>query len=202
MRASEIARTWGVSPSYVGRLVRKGLPLTSVAAADGWRLANLQKPPRSSSGAAIVRQAATPTAGAISKDDQDSPFARLKRAQRAEILAFDLLEQLAKGANAIAMRAGVHAWGEAKKRVSEAELEYAKHQLATGGVISSEEVREFIGKFLGTIRSLMDSLPSSVCFKANPSDPEHARQVLTDEVNVILKAISSAEDNLPPAPRL
>jgi hypothetical protein len=202
MRASEIARTWDVSPSYVGRLVKRGLPLTSVAAADGWRLANLQKPPRSSSGAAIVSQAATPTAGTILDGDQSLPFARLKRAQRAEILAFDLLEQLAKGANAIAMRAGVHAWGEAKKRVSEAELEYAKHQQATGEVISSEEVREFISKFLGTIRSLMDALPSSVCFKANPSDPEHARLVLTEGTDAILKAVSSAESNLPPAPRL
>lgn len=202
MRASEIARTWGVSPSYVGRLVKKGLPLTSVAAADGWRLANLQKPPRSSSGAAIVSQAVTPTAGAIPEGDQSLPLARLKRAQRAEILAFDLLEQLAKGANAIAMRAGVHAWGEAKKRVSEAELEYAKFQLATGEVILVEEYRELMLKYLGTIRSLMDALPSSVCFKANPSDPEHARQVLNDGIDVILRAIQDAHDNLPPAPRL
>ena len=199
MTSSELARTWGVSPSYVARLVKRGLPLTSLSAADSWRLANLQKPPRSESGSALVSaEVKAPTAAGA--DDEDSTHARLKRSHQAERLAFDLLKQLAEGGNAIAMRAGVHAWGEAKKRVSEAELEHAKHQLATRELVSMSEVMETFAEHLGGIRALMDALPSMICFRANPSDPDLAKQSIAEGVDQILRNISNAERVAFPTP--
>jgi len=50
MRQAELARIWGVSPAYVCRLVRRGMPLASLDEADLWRVENLEKPPRSESG--------------------------------------------------------------------------------------------------------------------------------------------------------
>lgn len=200
MTAGEIARTWGVSPSYVSRLVRRGLPLTSLSAADEWRLANLKKPPRSDSGSALVTPSVKTASTLPSPDDPDSPLARLKRSQQAERLAFDLLLQLAEGRNAIAMRAGVHAWGEAKKRVSEAELEFSKHQLATRETITMSEVLETFNTYLGGIRALLDALPSSLASRANPIDPDLAKTALSEGVDQILRAISTAEENAFPSP--
>jgi hypothetical protein len=132
--------------------------------------------------------------------DEDSTHARLKRSHQVERQAFDLLKQLAEGGNAIAMRAGVHAWGEAKKRVSEAELEHAKHQLATRELVSMSEVMETFTEHLGGIRALMDALPSMICFQANPSDPTLAKQAIAEGVDQILRNISNAERTAFPTP--
>jgi hypothetical protein len=204
MGVSEIARCWGVSPGYVSRLKKKGMPLSSLAEADRWRLDNLQKPPRSESGAAAVRVAADLGGGEIQAGN-DSPAARLKRAQHAERLAFALLQSLAEGGNAVAMRAGVHAFGEAQRRCSDAELALVKNQQATRGLISFDEVQATFTKHLGGIRQLMDALPSSVAVRANPSDPECARMAVQEGIDQILRMIQASEgvfaDNSPsPSP--
>lgn len=198
MRACEIARTWGVSPGYVSRLIKKGMPTGSLAEADSWRLANLQKPPRSQSGAAVVKIAAGTGQGMkLCEVGDESPGARLKRANEAERLAFHLLRELAEGGNAIALRSGVHAFGEAQRRCSEAELNLAKHQLATGELISTAEVREVFTNTLGVIRSLMDALPAALAVRANPSDPECAKRALQEGVDQILRAVSKSEQDDP-----
>ena len=55
MKQAELARIWGVSPAYVCKLVGRGMPLASLEEADLWRVENLEKPPRSESGGAVVR---------------------------------------------------------------------------------------------------------------------------------------------------
>ena len=95
---------------------------------------------------------------------------------------------------AVSLRAGVHAWGEAKRRVSEAELEHAKHQQATRELISMDEVTETYAKYLGMIRQLMDALPASVAVRANPADPECAKKAVEDGVTQIYMTIQKAED--------
>jgi len=187
---SELSRIWGVSPSYITRLVKKGCPLSSVSDADRWRLENLQKPPRSNSGASIVSSFAKCPETA---DNDTSTAGRLKRAQNAELMAYRLLEGLAEGGNAVSLRAGVHAWGEAKRRVSEAELEHAKFQLETRETLTISEVEETYAKTLGGIRALMDALPASVAVRANPSDPECAKKAIEEAVDQIYRQIQSSE---------
>ena len=191
---AELARVWGVSPSYVARLIKKGCPLGSVSEADRWRLGNLQKPPRSESGSSLVSSNAKPSEVVVIEETDTSTAGRLKRAQNAELMAYSLLQTLANGGNAVSLRAGVHAWGEAKRRVSEAELEHAKHQQATRELISMDEVTETYAKYLGMIRQLMDALPASVAVRANPADPECAKKAVEDGVTQIYMTIQKAED--------
>jgi len=134
-----------------------------------------------------------PSEGEPTQSGDDSPAARLKRAQQAERIAFDLLQSLAQGGNAVSMRAGVHAFGEAQRRCSEAELALVKHQQATRDLISGDEVQATYAKYLGGIRQLMDALPSSVAVRANPSDPECAKQAVEEGINHIYRQIQSAE---------
>ena len=174
------------------------MPTESLAEADSWRLANLQKPPRSQSGAASVKAAAGVEAkGEALAEGGESPEARLKRAQEAEILAYGLLRQLAEGGNAVSLRAGVHAFGEAQRRCSEAELNLAKHRQATRELISAGEAQEVFTKYLGGLRALMDQLPASAAVRANPSDPECAKKALEEAISQILRAITKAEDDKP-----
>jgi len=40
VRPCDLARRWGINPSYITRLVKRGCPLTSFEEADTWRMAN------------------------------------------------------------------------------------------------------------------------------------------------------------------
>jgi len=126
MRQAELARIWGVSPAYVCKLVGRGMPLGSLDEADLWRVENLEKPPRSESGGAVVRGLCE----VVGSDEvglmEDTIEARVKRCRQVEKLAFQLVRDHAEGGNAIAVRSAIHAHCEAQKRTMEAELVLAK----------------------------------------------------------------------------
>jgi len=126
MKQAELARIWGVSPAYVCKLVGRGMPLASLEEADLWRAENLEKPPRSESGGAIVRG----LCDVVGSDEvglmEDTIEARVKRCRQVEKLAFQLVRDHAEGGNAIAVRSAIHAHCEAQKRTMEAELVLAK----------------------------------------------------------------------------
>ena len=92
------------------------------------------------------------------------------------------------------MRAAIQGWGEAKKRVSEAEIEHAQYEELTKATMRTSEVQEVYTKFLGQIRSLLDALPSSLATRANPSDPECAKTAIQEGVDQIFIAIQKAEE--------
>lgn len=48
--------------------------------------------------------------------------------------------------------------------------------------------------FLSRVRSQLDTMPASLCSKANPSDPEHAREILTEWRDRVLIQLSGAEE--------
>ena len=126
MRQAELAKIWGVSPAYVCKLVGRGMPLASLEEADMWRVENLEKPPRSESGGAVVRGLCEVLGSDEEGLMEGTPEARLKRCRQVEKLAFQLVRDHAKGGNAIAVRSAIHAHCEAQKRTMEAELVLAK----------------------------------------------------------------------------
>lgn len=129
MTQAGIARVWDVSPSYVNKLVGRGMPLESVEEADKWRIDNLQKPPRSSSGGAVVKGLCESVgAGEVSEEElaENNEAGRVRRSREVEMIAFRVVQDHAKSGNAIAIRSAVHAHGEAQKRTIEAEMILAK----------------------------------------------------------------------------
>ena len=126
MKQAELARIWGVSPAYVCKLVGRVMPLASLEEADLWRVENLEKPPRSENGGAVVRGLCE----VLGSDEvglmEDTIEARVKRCRQVEKLAFQLVRDHADGGNAIAVRSAIHAHCEAQKRTMEAELVLAK----------------------------------------------------------------------------
>ena len=102
------------------------MPLASLEEADLWRVENLEKPPRSESGGAVVRGLCE----VLGSDEvglmEDTIEARVKRCRHLEKLAFQIVRDHAKGGNAIAVSSAIHAHCEAQKRTMEAELVLAK----------------------------------------------------------------------------
>lgn len=179
----------------ISHMVKAGMPLTSEADASRWRLLNQKKPSR-------VRPILKRSANSSEQSDP-SEFAeslksettngRLIRARRAELVAYSLVGRAYRDGSPVALRAAIQGWGEAKKRVSEAEIEHAQFEELTKATMRTSEVQEVYTKFLGQIRSLLDALPASLATRANPSDPECAKTAIQEGVDQIFIAIQKAE---------
>ena len=194
IRQKELCEKWGLTKGAISQLVKAGMPLTSAVDAERWKIANQKKPSRArpilSASANLSETSENSDAESIKLEN---PLGRLHRARRAELVAYSLVQRATNERNPVAMRAAVQGWGEAKKRVSEAEMEHARYEETTRQTIRMDEVREFITTWFGAIRNLMDAMPSSLSARANPSDPECAKVAIQEGVDQIFITIQKAE---------
>jgi len=190
----ELREKWGIDAGQLSRMVKRGMPLTSESDAQRWRLANQKRVSKSQ----IARTPSSASSEPLKDSDAESyksktSLGRLNRAKQAEVVAYSLVATAANNQNPVAMRAAVQGWGEAKKRVAEAEMEHARWEEVSRVTVRMGEVQEWITKWHGAIRSLLDALPSSLAARANPSDPECAKQAIQDGINQIFVTIQKAE---------
>jgi hypothetical protein len=191
IKQTELVGKWGLSKAMISELVKRGMPLTSEADALRWRMEN--------------QKASSRVAPPLKKDESESQdlsdddykaittLGRLLRAQRMEIVAFNQMVKAGRQENPIQTRAAIHAYERAQKAVRQAELDHHAEQAHLRQTLSINEVQETYTKYLGGIRALLDAMPSSICSRANPSDPECAKQAIEDGVNQIFLAIQKAE---------
>ena len=194
IRQKELCEKWGLTRGAISQLVKAGMPLTSVTDAERWKIANQKKPSRArpilSASANLSETSENSDAESIKLEN---PLGRLHRARRAELVAYSLVQRATNERNPVAMRSAVQGWGEAKKRVAEAEMEHARFEEVTRVLVRMDEVREVFGKWLGAIRNLMDAMPSSLASRANPSDPECAKRAIQEGIDQIFVTIQKAE---------
>jgi pyocin large subunit-like protein len=194
IKQKELCEKWAMDAGQISRMVKRGMPLTSEADATKWRLANQQKsfrkaPPLSQD------ESSEKESQDISNEDLAaiSTLGRKLRAERMEVAAFRLMVKASKENNPIATRAAIHAYRDAQRVVRQAELDHHDEQAHLRQTLPASEVQEKYQKYLGGIRQLLDAMPSSICARANPSDPECAKQAIEDAVNQIYLAIQKAE---------
>jgi hypothetical protein len=194
IRQTDLASKWNVSRAAISKLVKVGMPLTSVSDAERWKLANQKRVSKTEISSTASKTSFEP----LKESDAESyksktSLGRLNRAKNAEVVAYSLVATAANNQNPVAMRAAVQGWGEAKKRVAEAEMEHARYEETTRQTIRMGEVKEFISTWFGAIRNLMDAMPSSLSARANPSDPECAKVAIQEGVDQIFVTIQKAE---------
>jgi hypothetical protein len=196
IKQKQLCEAWGITKGAISQMVKAGMPLTSEADASRWRLLNQKKPSR-------VQPILKPSANSSEPSDpsdfveslkSESTNGRLIRARRAELVAYSLVARASRDGNPVAMRAAIQGWGEAKKRVSEAEIEHAQYEELTKATMRTSEVQEIYTKFLGRIRALLDALPASLATRANPSDPDCAKTAIQEGIDQIFIAIQKAEE--------
>jgi hypothetical protein len=79
----------------------------------------------------------------------------------------------------------------------EAEIRVESLQVSRGQKIDDDIVRGIFSRYMSTIRNLMEGLGSSVCRRANPSDPELAKEAIADGVKQIISVIDKTKGGLP-----
>ena len=194
IRQIDLVQKWGMDKGQISKMVKAGMPLTSVSDAERWKLANQKNPSRLQPIlSASENSSETSEDLDIESLKSQTPLGRLHRAKRAEMVAYSLVMRSYKENSPVAMRAAVQGWGEAKKRVAEAEMEHARWEETNRITLRMEEVREVFGKWLGAIRNLMDAMPSSLAARANPSDPECAKRAIQEGIDQIFITIQKAE---------
>jgi len=193
MLQKELSEKWGLSKGQISKMVRAGMPLSSEAEAMRWRIANQKSSMRTAP--LLQKENEEPEPQNIADENLSAlnTLGRLLRAQRMEVAAFRLMVRAAKESNPIATRAAIHAYERAQKVVRQAEIDHNEEQAHLRQTLSTDEVQETFTKYLGGIRALLDAMPSSICSRANPSDPECAKQAIEDGVNQIFLAIQKAE---------
>ena len=194
IRQVDLVEKWGLSKAMISGMVKKGMPLTSESDAMKWRLQNQQASFRK--GPPLSQDESPEKESQDSSNDDLSALntlGRLLRAQRMEVAAFRLMVKASKENNPIATRAAIHAYRDAQRVVRQAEIDHHEEQAHLRQTLPTIEVQEKYTKYLGGIRQLLDAMPSSICARANPSDPECAKQAIEDGVNQIYIAIQKAE---------
>ena len=190
----ELVEKWGLSKAMISGMVKKGMPLTSESDAMKWRLQNQQASFRK--GPPLSQDESPEKESQDSSNDDLSALntlGRLLRAQRMEVAAFRLMVKASNDKNPIATRAAIHAYRDAQRVVRQAEIDHHEEQSHLRQTLPTAVVQEKYQKYLGGIRQLLDAMPSSICARANPSDPECAKQAVEDGVNQIYLAIQKAE---------
>ena len=69
-----------------------------------------------------------------------------------------------------------------KAQADKAELELDQIR---GGLLSEDDAKEMITISLAPIRKSLEELPTRLCAKCNPTDPEHAYNVLRSDIDQI-----------------
>ena len=192
----EIADAWGCSQPYVSKLKKLGMPTDTIEGATAWRENNRERSGKLtansiSGGVVIPKDTSTPVSkGDLSRDDI---YGCLARARNTEKVAYAILHNAQVNNATHKLPNLVKAHREAVKSRMEAEIKVESLQVAMGSKIDADVARNIFARYMMTIRNLMEGLGSSVCRRANPSDPELAKDAISDGVKQIIAVIEKTK---------
>jgi len=190
---TEISQAVGKSVSWLSKKKQEGMPQDSIEAAKEWLDRHRTRPERSPNAMPSPMQeegeeADVPTANS-SDLLRDDIYGCLARAKQSEKVAYALLHQAQANRDHARLPNLVKAHREALRGRLEAEMRVEALQRATGSVIGTDLAKNILSRHMTTIRSLMEGMPSRCSRRCNPSDPELAKEVMTDEIEKIITAI-------------
>lgn len=196
----EIADAWGCSQPYISKLKKLGMPTDTIENATAWREANRERSSRVIKTGSISGGIEIPpdTGSPINPSDlmRDDIYGCLARARQTEKVAYAILHQAQVNRESGRLPNLVKAHREAVKSRMEAEIKVETLQTAMGSKIDADVARAIFSRYMMTIRNLMEGLGASVCRRANPSDPELAKEAIADGVRQIISVIEKTKGGL------
>ena len=192
----EIADAWGCSQPYISKLKNKGMPTDTIENATAWRENNRERsgklPSNTISGGVVIPK---DTSVPVSKGDlsRDDIYGCLARARNTEKVSYAILHNAQVNNETHKLPSLVKAHREAVKSRMEAEIKVESLQVAMGSKIDADVARNIFARYMMTIRNLMEGLGASVCRRANPSDPELAKDAIADGVKQIIAVIEKTK---------
>lgn len=195
----------GITHGYVNYLVKKGMPMDSVEAADAWRQKNVRRRsdftkdlPPTPDPTAIEQEGPYRPAEAANPIDTaaaatDSPEGAYERQRQIERAAYDLAVDALRGGRADAGRlVAIHA--AAAKNLTSARDEVIAQAEKERRLVSGDWVKRVMQEHDGSVASLLKAMPKQLSGRIAPHDPEHCEKELDRWVQeVALKTLHQTD---------
>lgn len=184
----DLVDKWAISKGRVSQLVAEGLPLDSMEEAEAWRAQRIIPKEFTEQ---VEQEIAQSNKQEITPNDlsRDDHIGRVARARTTERVAFGFINRAVKTDNPVAMRIAVRAWGDAKKRVAEAELEAKKIESISHNTALAKAQ---IAKLISAIQPLLKQLPKQVGILVVGKDAKETEDIIQEAVEAIFKAVHDA----------
>lgn len=178
MNLTELAAGLGISRQAASKLKGRGMPVTSIAQAQGWRRRNTRSAVPSDPAAGTLEELAAE--GAPLPEDSaglKEQLAMIGKVRRAAVARYERALAAEEDDNA-------RRWAQVvlslSQRGADAELKLKRALTLEGETISYHDAEALFCRFLRQIRTHCDTMPASLAGKVNPADTPHAMGVLTE----------------------
>ena len=203
IRQTDYAKHAGLSKGHVSNLVRAGMPLTSLEAADQWR--GMSAKPRPSRAGKVSKPAPAPEAGgeapgpyrppeaegALDRNllREGTPMGSFERMRRIEQDVYALAQESLRKRRPDAGRLfQIHA--QAARNLTAAREEVLALSERERQLVSGDWVKRVMQEHDGVISQLIRAMPKQLAGRIAPHDPEHAEKELDRWVDeVFLKTL-------------
>jgi hypothetical protein len=203
IRQTDYVKHAGLSKGHVSNLVRAGMPLTSLEAADQWR--GMSAKPRPGRAGMVSKPAPAPKAdgeipgpyrppeaeGNLDREllREGTPMGSYERMRRIEQDAYALAQKSLRESRPDAGRmVGVHA--QAARNLTAAREEVLALSERERQLVSGDWVKRVMQEHDGVISQLIRAMPKQLAGRIAPHDPEHAEKELDRWVDeVFLKTL-------------
>lgn len=197
IRQTDYAKHAGLSKGHVSNLVRAGMPLTSLEAADSWRGMSAQKRsgiiPKSASGSSADPGPYRPpeAEGKLNREllREGTPMGSFERMRRIEQDVYALAQESLRKRRPDAGRlVQIHA--QAARNLTAAREEVLALSERERQLVSGDWVKRVMQEHDGVISQLIRAMPKQLAGRIAPHDPEHAEKELDRWVDeVFLKTL-------------
>lgn len=210
MGITELGNALGMTKGAASKLVKKGMPVTSVDAANAWRA--IHAPPRNrEKSKAIQKPVAAPrmpqespviappkdeprpqeeaaTQPQIQQADQDpegnDPRSSLKRAKQAERVGFNELVKCQRNGGSVEdFRKATSVFISSQNNLAKAQREFREWQHAERITLFYEEARDIVGRPHVTAKQTLDIMPKTLAPRLFNQPQKAIEQTLAEWVD-------------------
>lgn len=217
LRGKDLAKHWKVTPAYVSKLRRKGMPeFETFAQADTWREINCPPDRRGDNG----RRRSSPKTTSPDESDRAPPdggeegggtidvsqfvltgdfdFEQLmiRQSQEAPQIAFGLLQLAAKAGDPAGLYSASKTWAEAAKQAKTVRADFLELEEKKKNLIRLDRAMDIAGRELQGLRRLLDKQGARLARLANPDNPALAQKVIDADVDKVFALMESLPANI------
>ena len=201
MTQTEYVNHSGLTKGRVSQLVKAGMPLTSLQAADSWRgMSALKRPgiiPKSALGSSADPGPYRPPEAQAPTDPSlisaDTPAGSYERQKGIEKAAYALSVRALKAGQPDAGRL-VQIHNQAARNLTAAREEVLTLSERERTLVSGDWVRKVMVEHDGAVATLLRAMPKQLAGRIAPHDPEHAEKELDRWVQEVALATLQQTD--------
>lgn len=202
VKQADLARAWGLSRGRVSQMVKSGMPLSSLAEAESWRLAHYGSAGRaggSGNSNSIIDEGTDSnlpekpplvSAADLAREDFKGTLARLTK---NEMIAWSMLARAVSDRNENEIQTRQRQYAAAADLRVKQEKVVDEILLRRRELVSVSEANELFGRHLHAIQMTLKTIPTRLAARCNPTDPTLAKQALHEAIAAIFKQLNTWE---------